>query len=764
MPAIVIYTDSLKPGTAQLPVFTVGDDQNWSMQFNNGTNLYNPTGVRMDIGYIKGLGNQTFESAFQLVDRLNNRHTGSFVVTAGVPASMTWDERPVAVYGNNGAWLVKGRTPPSSAIRKVYVNYGGSGLTAAPAIRFQGGATATGFRATGTATLGAGGIVASISLTAPGYNYSITPELIITGDGTPVAVFIPTMSGGKVTAFTSSVAGSMYTTATVTVRDPEASATCSIGGSSAVTGLVLTSGGAGYTSAPTVVIASPFAGVSSLASEIPTLPEAEPVYEWSGTGTGGSYTASGLVGFTVGAYSVANGMYALNVYAEVTAVSGGAGMGQGAVNGTMVATAWGQTGVGRSEQTLGGDSKWAPGTTHAFTFTVTAYTGSAVIIADGTFTFPPAPAQATAALANSTWGLSRLTLTGAGTVYTSVPTISFSGGTGSGAQAVAEINASGQISNFTITNTGDWTYAAGSGPLSECTLTFTGGGGTGAAGVGLLSGTGVPGPGHQSVVGVRIDSSGSGYATAPTVGFTLPSGFTQVVAPTATVTAATGVVTGITLTNPGSGYGATAPTVTITAPGGGGVTATATAQLIGSPISPVLTITAAGSAYNTVPAVTFTGGAGTGAAATAQISLGITAVTMRQGGYAYTSLPSVHTIPNTDASFECSGVESHSVPFVQNFNPATAQGSITATPFTSGRRDTSGNLVYDDSLLIVRPRYLIQPTLTLQADALTWAGVFTPVNAFVNAVLNYRRSLVADVEIWGEGRLLYVGSLTILKA
>jgi len=159
--------------------------------------------------------------------------------------------------------------------------------------------------------------------------------------------------------------------------------------------------------------------------------------------------------------------------------------------------------------------------------------------------------------------------------------------------------------------------------------------------------------------------------------------------------------------------------------------------------------------------VSFSGGSGSGAAATAQISLGITAVTMSQTGYAYSALPSISCIPDSGAVLIPEGIETHASAFLQDYNPPSAQQAITATPYSSGRTDTSGNLIYDDSLLIIRPNVIIQPTLTLQSDGLTWAGVFTPVNAFVLAVLSLRRSLVADVEIFGDGRLLYSGSLTI---
>lgn len=64
------------------------------------------------------------------------------------------------------------------------------------------------------------------------------------------------------------------------------------------------------------------------------------------------------------------------------------------------------------------------------------------------------------------------TITAAGSGYTSAPTVSFSGGAGSGAQAVAVI-VSGALSSIYITN-------PGTGYTSAPTITISGGGGTGA--------------------------------------------------------------------------------------------------------------------------------------------------------------------------------------------------------------------------------------------------------------------------------------------
>ena len=228
MPAVTIYTNPLSPGTAQMPVFAAGDSQNWSLRFNDGQNFYNPTGVSMNIGYLRGLPDATYASAFKWVDRMNNQHVGSFAIASGIPSALTWDESPIGASGNFGAWLLKGRTPPSNGIRKVYVKYGGTGLSSIPALRFRGGVAETGQGATATATLGGGGgtTITGIAVTNGGRGYSVTdpPSVIITGDGTGARASITAGAagidaGGRILQITVNAAGTGYTTATVTIVD-----------------------------------------------------------------------------------------------------------------------------------------------------------------------------------------------------------------------------------------------------------------------------------------------------------------------------------------------------------------------------------------------------------------------------------------------------------------------------------------------------------------------------------------------------------------
>ncbi len=71
--------------------------------------------------------------------------------------------------------------------------------------------------------------------------------------------------------------------------------------------------------------------------------------------------------------------------------------------------------------------------------------------------------------------VSAVTITHQGAGYTSAPTVSFSGGGGSGAAGTAVIDNFNRVTSVTITN-------RGSGYTSAPTVTFTGGGGSGATG------------------------------------------------------------------------------------------------------------------------------------------------------------------------------------------------------------------------------------------------------------------------------------------
>jgi autotransporter-associated beta strand protein len=153
--------------------------------------------------------------------------------------------------------------------------------------------------------------------------------------------------------------------------------------------------------------------------------------------------------------------------------------------------------------------------------------------------------------------------TTAGGVHSSVPDVILSGN----ATAVASLGLS--AASFTI-NGGTTVY------LAAPTVTISGGGGTGATATAVLT-SGV-------VSGIMITNAGTGYTTAPTIAFTGGTVTTALVNPTGTGNAANFVVAGIQVTNPGSGY-TSAPSVTFSSGSGTTATANLSAAILGAAAS-----------------------------------------------------------------------------------------------------------------------------------------------------------------------------------
>ena len=235
-------------------------------------------------------------------------------------------------------------------------------------------------------------------------------------------------------------------------------------------------------------------------------------------------------------------------------------------------------------------------------------------------TLTPAIASVTSSDVAGPWAstaggvVTAINLTNDGAGYTSAPSVTISGGGGSGASATAVI--SGSVSSLTL-------LSHGSGYSSAPTVSFSGGGGSGAAATAAL---GFP------VATVSVANGGSGYTSRPSATFSAPA------AGGTTAAAATFLkVTAIVPSSPGSGY-TSRPTVTISGGGGSGAAATAVMK-VGS-----ATVTNGGSGYTSAPSVSITGGGGSGATATATISNSthrVTAVNITNGGSGYTSQPTI---------------------------------------------------------------------------------------------------------------------------
>jgi hypothetical protein len=153
----------------------------------------------------------------------------------------------------------------------------------------------------------------------------------------------------------------------------------------------------------------------------------------------------------------------------------------------------------------------------------------------------------------------RVHVTNSGVGYTSLPTITFSGGNGTDAQATAvlENGVDNGIGRLDV-------IARGAGYTSIPAVVITGGGGIGAQAHAIVEG--------QTVTRIELSASGSGYTAIPIVQITGGGGSGA----QATAILANGVAR-IVLNSGGSSYSAT-PTVLIA--GGGGSGATAIAEIV----------------------------------------------------------------------------------------------------------------------------------------------------------------------------------------
>ena len=216
-----------------------------------------------------------------------------------------------------------------------------------------------------------------------------------------------------------------------------------------------------------------------------------------------------------------------------------------------------------------------------------------------------------------------VTITSGGSGYTSAPTVTAFGGSGTGAAFTATIS-EGSVVFVQMTNPG-----TGYEPGDQVQLLFSGGGSSNGAELTAVLAAG-------TIQSVEITNPGSGY-TAGTYALGFSGGGGSSAAGTYTVDS-TKTVVSTTITNGGSGYTGS-PTVAFAS--GGGTGASGIAILSAGSVASV-TVVNGGTNFTTTPVLSFVGGGGTGATATANLTAGvITSVTVTLGGSGYTSAPAV---------------------------------------------------------------------------------------------------------------------------
>jgi len=265
-----------------------------------------------------------------------------------------------------------------------------------------------------------------------------------------------------------------------------------------------------------------------------------------------------------------------------------------------------------------------------------------------------------------------------------------------------------RLANLTGCVVGALLTNAGSGYTSAPTVTASAGGSIWRAIVG----------GAVSTT-VTVTNSGSNYTYAPSVEFsTPPAGGIQA---EGYATLSSGVIS-ITVTNQGAGY-VTAPTVTLTTdpresqngltPGYG---ATAVATLTGAGTITGLLCLDPGSSVTSLPTLSFSGGGGSSAAATAIWNATITGIAVTTAGAglsgSYVRVTAEDNFPTTAAAYTNTTTQANLVRTRQaDIRAATSSGGVTAT----------GAVIYDGGIYTSAPTVLVVPN----ASVVTTAPVVT---------------------------------------
>ncbi|MXW02517.1 MAG: S8 family serine peptidase [Holophagales bacterium] len=437
----------------------------------------------------------------------------------------------------------------------IAVTAGGTGYTSAPTVEITGGG---GSGATAEATVG--GSVAAVNVTSQGSGYTSAPTVSFSGGGGSGAEATASV-GGVVTGLTLTQTGAYPSgqtpaitlvshgngsgaTAEVTALEPVTDSVLS------VASITVTNGGSGYTSEPTVTI-SAWSGFVSTGGGTEAVLTATVS---NGEVTGVTVTDGGF-GYTPTYYDSDRGGF----HPRTVVFSGGDGSGAEATI-EWSTNAFGVAAVALTNPGSGYDSN---SYVHATFDDPSSFGNRSGSMVRG--------ATAAADVAISSGGLS-VTVTNGGTGYTSAPTVTISGGGGSGAAAEALMG--GGVTGVTVTN-------AGSGYTRGPLVSFTGGGGSGATATASVS---------AHLAGLTLTDAGSGYTSAPTVAISGGGGSGA----TATATLGADVLPEVELESDVTDSSYTAePTISVSGTGTGGSVSLTTETVLAGATSDTITGTPA---------------------------------------------------------------------------------------------------------------------------------------------------------------------------
>lgn len=324
-------------------------------------------------------------------------------------------------------------------------------------------------------------------------------------------------------------------------------------------------------------------------------------------------------------------------------------------------------------------------------------------------------------------GIVKVTVATGGTGYVAAPSVSFSGGGGTGAAAVAQMNGTA-VEAIVVTS-------AGSGYTSTPTVSLSGGSGSGAAATASVLSYG----GTNVVCMFRgrfndlygVDGLGRGFRWLGTSDHLEPIGITKPAsAPVLTVsTGTTGSrVRSVAIVNGGAGY-FEPPQVLFS---GGGLTAGDTNHAVGrARIANArvvgMTIDSRGASYSSPPAIAFSGGLGTGATLSVGVQGQVTGGILRAFGSGYTSEPAVYIGGGVASITLTTGGTGYGTVAPTISFPTVNGGSAQATC------SVSGGVVNAVTLLSGWAGYTEPPVITFNHDTGTSASATCSLDGLTGA-------------------------------
>lgn len=327
--------------------------------------------------------------------------------------------------------------------------------------------------------------VAAIAVADGGLSYAQPPLVTISGGGGSQAQAIAQLTGGVVSAFIVTAAGSAYTgTPTVSITSGEnATVVAQLAPTSVARVDVVNSGGSFYVDTPQVQLTTPGSGATAGTVHMK-------VMQVDIRSTGQSYVVGDQL-------YVSGGEGSRNAVLLVTQVGAGGHLQQVQI---LDGGSYTQMPILQNNPVYGGTGINAYVDVHMgveeilVQNTGSGYQVPPLVIITGTAT---RTAQADVTLSSGT--LSAIVITDPGVGYTQIPTVTFT--CGSGAQARAILTATG-VQFVDVLN-------SGSGYVTPPTVTITGGGGAGAQATAIIDG--------GQVIQINVTQPGSGYTSTPQV-------------------------------------------------------------------------------------------------------------------------------------------------------------------------------------------------------------------------------------------------------